>query len=353
MDDIQRKITALLERAAHPATNAAERAACQEKADAMMLKHKIERAAISWERPIEERRKPTTILMDQLDLTSSMVWASRRDGVEYEISGVIRGIRHSCLQFAGVKARNHHFHGASMLGMDDELRGKTKLVVVGYEEDIYYGQMVWNSAFQEILRVLYPGWSENLSMDANVFNVKNAGYSWPAVREMGLKNNAKDSRGPLTKNNAESKLRTAYKREAKRRGLPPELPKLKDPHHWRNSFVSGFNSNLLQRMSALKAGRESYFDGANLPALVQDEDAVKDLFNEHFPPPPPPTEEERARWVEEMRQMEEDRKNRKPQRIRYSEPRQADLSAWRAGVSSSSKIDLGNTAKVQNKKEIQ
>lgn len=342
MENIQRRISALLERAAHPSTPEAERAACQEKADALMLQHKIERANISWEKPVEERRKPTTVLMDVVSLVDTGTFASNRDEVEFSIEFTVKEIQRDCLRFAGARARTRFFNRENLI--DGAQPGDHKLVVVGYEEDIYYGQLLWNMSLQEILRALYPGWSDSLSMDANVFNLKKAGYSWSSIRKIGISNGAKDAYGVLTEKNAGSKLRTAYKREAKRRGLPPELPKLMDPHHWRNSFVSGFHSNLKQRMTAIKMGRESYFDSKNLPALRQDEDAVDSLFEEHFPPPPPPTPEEIAAAEKAAKSS--------TRSVRVRKSRIADATAWGQGVSASNKVDLGNAQKVQNKKEL-
>ncbi len=347
MENIQRRISALLERAAHPATPEAERAACQEKADGLMFQHKIDRANLSWEKPVEERRKPVTVYMEPVRLIDYNGFASQRDSIEYTIQSIVSGIQGRCVRFAGVKARSKYFtEDQKPEGMEGY---GSKIVVVGYEEDIYYGQLVWNMAFQEILRSLYPGWSAKLSMDANVYNLKEAGYSWSAIRNIGIANGAKDGYGELTEKNAGSKLRTAYKREAKRRGLPAELPKLKDPHHWRHSFISGFESNLVQRMTAIKAGREDYFGSIkNLPAIQQDENAVTSLFEEHFPPPPPLTEEELA----EQAKAEEERIKRPRKAVKVRSPRDADSSAWASGVYASDRIDLGNTAKVQNKKEI-
>jgi hypothetical protein len=346
-DNIQRKIAALLERAAHPATPEAERAACQEKADAMMTLHKIERATFSWEKPIEERRKPVTHYLGGIQLVDSSSLASRRDDVEYEIEWEVNEIMRSCFLFAGAKARTKYFMESER--PEGASRG-SNLVIVGYEEDIFYGQLVWNMAFQEIVKALFPGWSDGLSMDANVFNLKEAGRSWSSIRETGIANGAKDSRGPLTRENAGSKLRTAYKREAKRRGLPPELPKLKDPQHWRKSFIAGFRSSLGQRMTAAKAGREEYFIGKNLPAIQQDEDAVKDLYEEHFPPPPPMTPEQ----IDRAKKWTEEQKKKKPRKaVKVRQGRYADANAWSVGVSASNRVDLGNTAQVQNKKELQ
>lgn len=351
-ESTMRKISSLLELAAHPETPENERARARELADSLMAKHKIERATFSWEKPIAERRKPIVRYFRRITTVRVEAMASNRDSVEWSIQERIRGLQSAAFRFAGVRARGKYLskEEAKEVGFGDI---EMVYVVAGYDEDIYYGELVWNMILTEIVRGLYPGWDQKRSMDENVFLLKDAGYSWSAIRAFGLSNNAKDHNGALTEKNAGSKLRTAYKREAKRRGLPAELPKLNDPQHWRNSWISGFESNILQEMSAIKRGRESFFEGQNLPAIAQEEDAIKDLWEEMFPPPPPPTpltEEEK----EELKRLDEEAKKRKPKAVRIRQPRrrEADLGAWRSGVSASKRVELQSDAKLKNKKEI-
>lgn len=334
---IQRKIASLLERAAHPGTDEHERESCLRMADEMMAKHKIERSLISWERPIEERRKPTTLYYEPLHFVDNDMIRSRRHYSEYEVSGTLTGLRQTIFRFVGARCRF------------DYRDGKNTLVVVGYEEDIYYGEMLWNMTLSEIVRSMYPTWSKAVSMDENVYKLKSAGYSWPQIREIGLENGAKDAHGSLTFENAGSKLRSAYRRYAKSIGESGEMPKVRQPEWWRVSFADGFAKNLGQRLAAIKMDRESYFDGKNLPALQKDEQAVKDLFEEHFPPPPPLTEEEFAE--QKKREEEWDRKN-KNRKVPVPKVRYYDPSGYRSGVASSNRVKLTHDEQLKMKKEI-
>ncbi|QNJ55363.1 hypothetical protein SEA_LITTLEFELLA_52 [Gordonia phage LittleFella] len=338
-DRIQRRISSLLSLAAHPGTPEVERARAQAQADELMAKYNVEQALLNWEKPIEARRKPIVMEYDPINLVNMAFIQSERDYSEYQVNGTVAGIRSNVFRFAGTRA-------TSVWKREEK---RTAYTVVGYEEDVYYGEALWNMVFQEILRSMFPGWSEDRSMDDNIYLLKNAGYSWPQIREIGIANKATDAQGPLTAKNAASKLRTAYGRAAKARGEDPKPPRILNPHWWRVSYVDSFSVRIQQRFAALKAGREEWVGTQNLPAMQAQKDAVDEAFYEMFPDLRPPTEEEMAKLRAEA---EERKKNEKAVRPKKQKTRYYDDSAWAAGHAAASRVKLTQDQQFERKQEI-
>ena len=339
-ENIQRKIARLLERAAHPGTEEHERSACMAKADRLMAEYKVERSTISWEHE-DKTREPVHVERDaKIFSEDSLIIQSKKDVVEYQIQGTVTAMRGLLYRFAGCRVRENWANGHAVYH------------VFGYEEDIYYADFLWNMTFSEILHNLYPVWETTNSVGQNIYNLKNAGLSWSQVRVKAMSRNAEWKGVLIDEANAGTKLRSAYRAFAKSIGESGEMPKLRDPHHWRNSYVRGFSSRLSQRCAALKQDRQEFFDGqANLPALQKDSARVDDLFEEFFPKPVY-TEEELAAAEERMRQADERAKKRRGRVAKAPRSRDADMSAWRAGVGSADRVQLSHSDSLKNKKEI-
>lgn len=344
---IQEKIRSLLEMAAHPQTPEHERSLAQEQAEKLMNKYKVERASINWERPILQQDKPIRREFNIVNFIAPGAMSnSGRDFAEHSINGRISGLQRTVLQFAGARVTDKYF--------EEDGKYLRKWVVYGYEEDVFYGELLWNIVLQEVLRTMFPGWSDQRSMEENVYLLKKAGYSWSQIREIGLVNNAKDAYGQLTHANAGSKLRSAYGRAAKRRGEDPKAPLIRDPHWWRRSYADSFAVRLTQRMSAMKQERDEYFAKKNLPAIQKQESAVDEAFYEEFDflrPPTPEEMERRRKEQEERDEAEKDKKSVRPAkapRVRYY-----DNSAWNAGYDAANKIDLAQSRQFKNKEELQ
>lgn len=339
---IQEKISRLLEKAAHPGTPEGERAVAQEMADRLMAKHKIERAMINWERPLEERRKPTHTVINPLTLIEeSSMRASQRDIAEHYIQGELTGLRSNILRFVGLRVTCQYV---------EEENGYRE-VAVGYEEDIFYGQLLWNTVFQDIVSKMFPGWSQNLSMEENVYRLKKAGYSWSQIREIGLHNGAKDAYGVLTEKNAGSKLRSSYGRWAVRQGESKKAELIRDPHWWRRTYVFSYSSRISQRLAAMKAGREEY-KTENLPALQADQDLIDEHLYELYPHlrPVELTPEQKAEREREYQEELKREKNRKS----VSKPRAmrgGDRAAWEKAYGDANRVDLSRTESFEGKRK--
>lgn len=264
-ESAMRRVQALLERAAHPETPDFERESCQEKADALMAQYRIEMAMLDFGKKKNERREVRQ--NEYKPLNFETVVAGNRDQ-EHGVSYDMEEMRAAVYRHTGCMVKQHW----------------NKITVVGFESDIFFGDMIWASIMMDVVKNIFPGWSAKRSFDENVFELKQAGYSWPQIREYGLMNEAKDRTGLLTEKNAGSKLRAAYKREAERRGVVVlggrQQPH--DPGWYRRSFAFGYRTKLEQRLAAMKKANEPTEEKFAL-ALIEDHDLVMQRFYELFP----------------------------------------------------------------------
>lgn len=325
-ENAMRRIQALLEMATHPGTPQEERENAQDKADALMRKYRLDRAMINFTRVSSEVRDPEVSEYDRINLIDENSFArmSSRDyreewGIQFEVNSLRGDVYRHC--------------GTKVANLFD------KMTVVGYQEDIFFGDLLWTTIFQDLVKKMFPIWLESNTFDQNVFALKNAGFSWPQVREMGLERNAKDQTGLLTAKNAGSKLRTAYARECKRQGfVPPEIQP-RNPGLWRRSFIDSYASRLRHRFIIARAANNGDVSPAGTLALVKEEDLLTNKLWELFPQLNP----------ENQPPAEEAVKGKK--RLPKLKTRAADESAWAAGYNAANSVNINNSRSAeQNKK---
>ena len=322
-EGIMGTIESLLSLASHPGTPPGEAQSAQEKAEALMTKHKIDRATANFGKTEKEvLAEVIEVELQPLNLidVNACTTGSRRDVKEFQTSGIVQGIRTIIYTHAGCMVNGR--------------------VVFGYEEDIAYAEILWMAVFSEALRLMYPRWNTDIGFDENVYLIKKAGYSWSQVREMGIAYEAKDRNGPLTAKNAGSKLRTAYRRHANSIGEVVEGRQPQDPHWWRLSFAHSFSTRISQRVAALRAGREKYENKDNLPALIRDQDLVKQKYHEKFP------------YVEPREETEEEKKEReKREKAILKKQRYVDPEAWNSGYLAAEEVNLNRNKAAGDRKE--
>lgn len=320
--NIMRRIQALLERAGHAATPEAERESCTAKADALMAKYRIERAMLNFsheakQREIQHAEVPTP-----------------RNG---QYDGYLLSMMYAIFEHAGCKAKN----------------GWDIITIVGYEEDIYYAEMLWATVHMDFIAKMFPKWESSRSFDANVFEIKNAGYGWPEVREMGLAKDAGDGHGKLTEKNAGSKLRSAFKREAARRGIQvlPGRQQPANPKLFRDSYVQAYDQILRKRIRDMASANE--VPGEYAVAVQSDADRILAEFYRLFPEAHPDAVRRRqeaaeAARLKRLREMtpEEKREAEKAakawERMISKKPRTrfADMRGWEAGTKAAARVNL-------------
>lgn len=334
---LMRRIRSLIERAEHAGTPEHERQACLKKADALMFANAIDRATIS-----AVKDKASGIKKFDWEVP----WESEFSAY---ISDIMRKVANHC-----------RLKCASQYG---------KLVVVGYEEDIMYGQMLWTTIHLEFARRINPSWDNNRTFDENVTLLKEAGKKWPEIGQISAANGH-----PGSTTNA-AWLRNAYRRQCLLEGREP-VNHTQRHRAYRMSFAESFFATITRRLRELKATEENSITDRDrvLPALRADSDKVDEVFWEHFPNLHPDaqaamyekyrrqaeedrkrqealwesmTDEERA--AERRRQAREDRKWDRYNRNSYI---QVDDAGWSAGdeVARSVNLSMGKNGGVDNRK---
>lgn len=327
-ENIMRKIQSLLERAAHPSTPEHERQTSQEMADKLMAKYRLDRAMLNFKKT-DLTREPTHREYGLIDLITKESTVSNKDyNEEWGIQSQVNWLRSSIYTHAGCRSTS---------------RFQT-FTVVGYEEDIFYGDMLWTTIFQDVITKMFPGWRKDVGFDENVFTLKNAGFSWPQVREMGLANEAADRIGMLTAENAGSKLRTGYKRHAKKIGYNPPAVQPRNPGLWRRSFVDSYSSQIQNRIRAMAAANAESAGKEGEIALIKDADRVRDFFYNLFPDLNP------ENWAK-PEPIDPDAPKPKLRKSKPHKAREADIGAWMAGKAAADRVNLNQTKAAGHTKE--
>lgn len=326
-EDHIRRVEALLNLASDPRTPEGERENAQAKANSIMFQFRIDQAMLFQKGGTSVAREVISREYDRLSTE--------------EFTYITSSIRTLIFIHMGCMTN-----------------GFGKLTVVGYEDEIQMAEMLWAQIFLHFTQTVFPKWETYRSFDANVFELKTAGYSWPYVRDAGLRHSAKDVGGFLTYKNASSKLRTAFKREASRRNVEvkPGKQQPMNPSKWRKSFAEAYAARISRRLMDMRAKDEANAGKEGVLALVSEHDRIKQRFYELFPELHP--EAQRRRWEQEreanqaawdaLTPEEQDRERRRQDREEAKEDRRAakqspriDLNGWTAGARAAERADLG------------
>lgn len=329
-EKIQGKVSSLLERASHPGTDEHERELCIKKADELMAKYRIDRAMINFQK--KETRQ---------EIQSKEVIIP-----EYFIDQ-LGSLIHALYRHSGCKTA-YAFR---------------RCTAVGYPDDLFYADMLWNTVHMEFASQMFPSWDESDSFEANVYRLKEAGFKWSDIRdkdpswkmpELGLFEKAP----PVS-----SKYKTAYTRYCKKNGIVPS-PHTQRHEAYRLSYAESFASTLRKRLNKMDQDNKKAEDDAGEEAalaIISDKDRIEEEFYRLFPNLRPMTDEERAefdREQEERRKAEEERRAKMTQKQRDEEDRRnerdrrrarrafeksrvkVDQNGWNRGHEAASNVDL-------------
>lgn len=333
-EDYIRKVEGLLNRANHPEANDQEREACLAAADRIMKKHRLDRAMLFQSGKAPDRE----IIVKEYDAILAEKYATN-----------LGYMRDAVFRHCGVMFRPGWRRGTA----------------VGYEEDVFFAEMLWSSVYMDFTTKMFPKWETHRSFDLNVYNLKTAGYSWPDVRDMALKHEPSDQTGPLTFKNAGSKLRTAFKRECERRGEEVRRQPQR-PEAWRNGFAQGYESTLRSRLYVMAMKDREAPGSEGEIALLKDEDRVKQRFWEVFPEEHPDVQARKQKEFEEevaaqeasLTDAEKAARERKFQsamrRLQKSYEARFDSKGYETGSQSAHEVNLSRNTTVgePNRKEI-
>lgn len=288
-DSIMSKIMKLLERANHPSTPEAEAKACEEKADALMAQHQIDRMDL---KP-EEKAK---IIQDAWSIHFGV------SGKAHEFGSAIESLMRAVLSHCKIKMDPRYSYGTNENG--DKDYGVRVFKLVGFPEDIAYAERIWFRVFKEFVFNVNPGWRKDASIEDNAYDLVKASIDWQTMVLMA--NNAGDDRIPVSelevlqpydkrqipvKGNRPlikgiNMLRDAYRAECERRGEAYEYNKGdKTRASYRSSFAISFAGTIKRRLDEMRQKAEETVSDRDkyALALVDTEEQVEREFYRLFP----------------------------------------------------------------------
>lgn len=259
LEGILRKIKSLLAQAeGQEQANPAESAAFRAKAKLLMGKYQVEEESL--------------IAKDQFSITPVLrTFQIVRYGWEY--TGWMATLFSQVMTDVGAEHKETY-----------ETYGDTSQIflvgkAVGYDSDLRYADMLWQSVRLAFITHLTPEVDPKLSDEENIYRLRSAGIARKDVAEKLW--------GKWTHSNS-AKVGKVYKAECAKRGEPPALDgkgiHLKD---FREVYAREFVYRVWDRLAD---ARNAAMAQGGLPELSGRADRVKEKFWEHFPeqrPKPP------------------------------------------------------------------
>ena len=282
---IMNRIMALLERAGHPATPAAEARLCEEKADALMAQHMIDRMDL---KP-EDKAK---IIQTTWDITTK---GTGKDSFEF-YTNIVRLLQ-SVLKHCGVRLNPRVAFATDENGKTDYSRDRFTLV--GFPEDISYAEQIWFNVFKTFVTNINPQWNTAEPLSENVYQQISAGRTWRVVQDMaydatpdhyGLAGKFADapckSGGPI--------LNKAYREALKLRGEGNGVTRRNKAY--RASFAQSYASTIGSRLSEMRAkAKEAVSDSDKFALAIRStKDQVDAEFYRLFPEWDPAVQQQKA-----------------------------------------------------------
>lgn len=252
LDDMMRKIQAMLDRADHPNTPGPEADACRAKAEKWMNEYRIEE---------EELRARGDLHIETITPGSKMVILCPADSPYY----------------------NAYWSMACYIGIHTGVRIKSKWVfdgnayslaaiMVGFEADIRYAESIYTNARLVFGDRMEPKVDRSLSDQENVYRLRSAGIERIKIAKM---------MGYGETNSATAKVTALYKRACKVRGEDPALTgRGTSVKVFKDTYVSGF---LSQFNLNLYNARNAAGTGGTALVLHDRKSAVDEAYYELFP----------------------------------------------------------------------
>lgn len=245
------RVAKLLERANHEGTNDAEREACLNMANALMLKHQIDEAML------RTRAGATNVV---------------REPIQTQMDFIPPDTPYDEVLYAQVALPLARLAGIRMIQSKNSY--VSILFLFGYPDDIEYFRMLWASTYLSYSNYLYPKWNATKSLDENVYIMVNAGYKWQTIFQYGQRAGAVDFAWPDG-----GRLKRAYRRQVVKEG---EEVRAHTSRHaaYRESYAMAFANAIQGRVHRMLDYRESQVSktvGAAV-ALRSDFDRINTMF---------------------------------------------------------------------------
>jgi hypothetical protein len=253
-----RKIVALLAKADDPATTPEESDSFRRKAEELMNRYRVEESMLAESAPLGS----SALLPTWQEWPVCPVHRNEfSQHYKTIVSGVAKHIGARCV-FRIKDLDVEGFHRTDWW----------VVLIVGFESDLRYGQLLWSMAKSAFGDRLQPKVDPELSDQVNAYRLRKAGMEGRRIA-LALWNDERVSARP--------KARKLYEAEAMERGEDPKalLGQGNSVKVYRDSYAEGFAVELWYRLQRSKIEADS---GTGI-VLASRATAVEDAFYERFP----------------------------------------------------------------------
>jgi hypothetical protein len=267
LDDMLRKVQALLAKADHPNTPAPEADTARNMAEALMTKYKLD------ETQIGEGGK--AFVVGQVPTWRTFPICNMNS----EFRSTYRQLASSVIHHVGIKAvykteQTFDENGFSVYTNVAEC--------VGYESDLRMAELLFTSVLMAFQRRLEPKYDPTITDQENAYNMRSAGMEGIRIAEAIYKVRLRAASLTSAEKNMCRKVRAMFKAEAQRRGEDPRilLGIGNNVKKFREDFASGFETELWSRLYNMRASRGESEVGL---VLASREAAITEAYYEKYP----------------------------------------------------------------------
>lgn len=328
LEDLIRKIEALLTQADHPNTTPTEAETFRAKAESMMFKYRIDEMQLNL-----SGEAPSVV--ESPDWSTFTVTRYDSEFLNHYYSLFLTVVRHFDLMS---NVRTEVIDGHMMYVAD----------VVGYESDRRFVQLVWQSIRLGFQKNLEPKVDPNLSDEENCYNLRNAGMEGVRIAYLVFGNTEKSQR--IKARNMARKWAEKIGEDATAFSGRGNNMKL-----YRDSYAAAFLQTIRGRLVSMARARAIEESGTLV--LASRTEAIKEKYYERFPDarPKPIIEGASESTVsEQSRCMKCDKaksgycNEHSWMRPRKQKARSANEGAWARGTNAARSVDLGITNREVN-----
>jgi hypothetical protein len=258
LDDILRKVSALLAQANHPNTGPQEAEAFRQKAEAMMLKYRIDESNLT-----AEAKMAQSITVQWRTIVVCQADSEFRQNY---IRLMMDCVRHFDCRTDWVRTVRREETATYYTVSDMDC----VLTVCGYESDLRFIEALFTSAALAFSQRLEPKYDASLSDQMNAYLMRSAGMEGHRIA-MAIYGRDDKSLRP--------KVRKMFALEAEARGEDPKvlLGRGSNMKVFRESYAQGFCDEFSVRLYRVKQGN----DGGLV--LASRKEAIDEAFYERYP----------------------------------------------------------------------
>jgi hypothetical protein len=321
IDNIARKVQALINQADHPNTDPVEAATFRAKAEALMVQYRIEEGMLA-------AKGDTSGLAPK--------WAT------WDLCLVGSEFAHSYRQMAYTVVHHVGAQGATKTERKDDGTLWTVIEVCGYEGDLRFGEMLMTAARLAFSQRLEPKALPELTDQENAYWMRMAGMEG---RRIALALYGRDDK------HLRPKVRNMFKAEALKRGEDPTplLGKGVNVKGYREGYAYGFTDEIRYRLTRARAAQGEVAGGLVLAGKAE---AVKEAFYDRYPqfrPVPRPAVTDGGEHQGTCKKCAAAKsgycRDHAWMRPRKGDVRTVDGRGYRAGQGAAQSVDLGTAGR--------